>query len=396
MITPVINIHVMIRLRLGVEMRWLVRILLVCSCSSVFLPAQVMDVTTCDILAKPESFDGKIVRVKGTVSAGFDEFVLKDATCNQPINAIWLAYPEGTKGKAGPAAFVQLQLARNNPDASSNANRPILKIEKNKEFKQFDSLLSTSYKSGGMCLGCTRYTVTATLVGRLDGVKETGITRDSAGKFVNVNGFGNLNLYRARLVLQTVMDVSPKEIDYSKVSSVTKDDSARETASGDPVAAAHQAAKAFGPDSQAGKEVERAAAAFGKEGEDNGVEVGFGNPNELPKNDGLKGNKDSPDGVLFNCTFDMDRLKGDALARAIAHVGTHIADLRDPQPSLAYDLEYRAWQTTVLGAVAFQQKTLTAPGGYLLWNSGWSASQRNKLMDDGITSFLTDWAALKK
>jgi hypothetical protein len=273
-----------------------------------------MDVTTCDILAKPESFDGKIVRVKGTVSAGFDEFVLKDATCNQPINAIWLAYPEGTKGKAGPAAFVQLQLARNSPAATSNANRSPIKIDKNKEFKQFDSLLSTPYKSGGMCLGCTRYTVTATLVGRLDSVKEAGITRDSAGKFVNVNGFGNLNLYRARLVLQTVTDVSSKEIDYSKVSSVTKNDSVRESASGDPVAAAHQAAKAFGPDSQAGKEVERAAAAFGKEGEDNGVEVGFGNPNELPKNDGLKGDKDSPDGVLFNCTFDMDRLKGDALA----------------------------------------------------------------------------------
>jgi len=377
-------------------MKWLIPILFFCSCNSVFLPAQVADVTTCDILANPQSFDGKIVRVKGTVSAGFDEFVLKDAACNQPINAIWLAYPEGTKGKAGPAAFVQLQLARNNPAATSNANRSPVKIDKNKEFKQFDSLLSTPYKSGGMCLGCTRYTVTATLVGRLDGVKEAGVTRDSAGKFVNANGFGNLNLYRARLVLQAVADVSPKEIDYSRASSATKDDSARESAGGDPVAAAHQAARAFGADSKAGKELERAAAAFGKEGEDNGVEVGFGTPNEVPKNDGSKGDKDSPDGVLFNCSFDMDRLKGDALARAIAHVGTHIADLRDSQPSPVYDLEYRAWQTTVLGAVAFQQKTLTAPGGYLLWNSGWTAAERNKLMDEGITTFLTDWNVLKK
>lgn len=380
-------------------MKWLIPVLLLCCSSSVFLPAQIVDVTTCEILANPSSFDGKTVRVKGTVSAGFDEFVLKDAACNQPLNAIWLAYPEGTKGKAGPAAFVQLQLGRNNPAAGTTANRSPVKIDKNKEFKQFDSLLSTPYKSGGMCLGCTRYTVTATLVGRLDGVKEAGVARDSAGKFVNANGFGNLNLYRARLVLQTIADVSPNEIDYSRVSSATKDDSPRESGGGDPVAATPQAARAFGADSQAGKEVERAAAAYGKQGEDNGVEVGFGIPNEVPKNDGGKGDKDSPDGILLNCTFDMDKLKGDALARAIAHVGTHIADLRDSGTSAAttgYDLEYRAWQTTVLGAVAFQQKTLTAPGGYLLWNSAWPTGERNKLADEAITSFLSDWAVLKK
>jgi hypothetical protein len=143
--------------------------------------------------------------------------------------------------------------------------------------------------------------------------------------------------------------------------------------------------------------VERAAAAYGKQGEDNGVDVGFGTPNEVPKSDGPKGDKDSPDGLLLNCTFDMDRLKGEALGRAIAHVGTHIADIRDQASSTAaYDLEYGAWWTTVLGAIAYQQKTLTAPGGYLLWNSAWPAADRNKMVDDGITSMLRDWVGLKK
>jgi hypothetical protein len=205
------------------------------------LAAQVGDVSICEILANPQSFDGKIVRVKGTVTAGFDEFALRDAGCNRVINAIWLAYPEGTKGKAGPAAFVQLQLGRNNKAVAPSPSRSPVKLDKNKEFKQFDSLLSTPYKAGGMCLGCVRYTVTATLVGRIDGVKEAGVVRDNSGKFVSANGYGNLNLYRARLVLQTVSDVSAHEIDYSKVSSITKDDSARESAGGDPVAAAHQA-----------------------------------------------------------------------------------------------------------------------------------------------------------
>ncbi len=380
--------------------QFLLLILFFCPAVSAPLCAQVVDATACDILANPQSFDGKIVRVKGTISSGFEEFVLRDPSCDQSINAIWLAYPDGTKGKAGPAAFLQLQLAKNNPATASIPSRPVVKLDKNKDFKQFDSLLSTPYKAGGMCLGCTRYTVTATLVGRLDGVKDAGIARDGSGKVVSANGFGNLNLYRARLVLQSIGDVSSHEIDYSRVSAATKDDSPHDSGGGDPVAAAHQAARAFGPDTPAGKDVERAAAAYGKEGEDNGVQVGFGTPNEVPKNDSPKSDNNSPDGLVLNCTFDMDRLKGDALARAIEHVGTHLADLRGPSPGgpavTAYDLEYRAWQTTVLGAVASQQKTLTAPGGYLLWNSGWPAAERSKMVDEGITGLLKDWEALKK
>jgi hypothetical protein len=168
----------------------------------------------------------------------------------------------------------------------------------------------------------------------------------------------------------------------------------------DPVAAVHQAARAFGPDSQAGKDVERAAAAYGKEGEDNRVHVGFGIPNEVPRNDGPKSDNNSPDGPVFNCTFDMEQLKGAPLARAVAHVGTHLADIRSSNanaPTLTgHDVEYRAWRTTVLGAVAFQQKTLAAPGGYLLWNSAWPGADRNKMVDEGITSLLRDGEGLKK
>ena len=40
-------------------------------------------------------------------------------------------------------------------------------------------------------------TVTASLVGRLDGVKDAGVVRDSTGKFVGANGYGNLNLFNS-------------------------------------------------------------------------------------------------------------------------------------------------------------------------------------------------------
>ena len=91
----------------------------------------------CDILANPQSFDGKIVRVKGTVIAGFEEFAIKGSGCNQTVNAIWLAYPESTKGKAGPVAFLRLQLGKNNPASVTNVRRSPITLDKNKDFEEF-------------------------------------------------------------------------------------------------------------------------------------------------------------------------------------------------------------------------------------------------------------------
>jgi hypothetical protein len=373
-------------------------LLLLCPAFSPGLSAQVVDASVCDILNNPESFDGKTVRVKGEVIAGFEEFVIKGADCNSPVDAIWLSYPSGTKAKAGPAATLQFQVSKNNSSEVSRSNPAGVKLEKNKDFKEFDSLLSTPAKMSAMCLGCIRYTVTATLVGHLDGAKDAGVVRDAAGKFIGVHGFGNLNGYRARLVLQSVSEVASQEIDYAKLAASTKGDSQNEGPGGDPIAAAHQVARAFGSGPFA-EQLEKAAAAYGKEGEHNGVEVGFGVSDEVPKNGEGKGDKDSPDGLLFNATFDMDRLKGNALTRAISHIGTHIADTRSGSSSGAginqYELERRAWQTTVLSALGSQQKTLTLPGGYLVWNSAWATADRGKMVGDAVSDFLGHWACLK-
>ena len=361
---------------------------------SLGLHAQAVDTTVCDILKNPKSFDGKMVRVKATVAAGFDQFVVKGPGCGHYINAIWLSYPEGSKGKAGPVALVQMQPAHNFTGTVQAPARTPVTLDTSKDFKQFDSLLATPHKGAAMCLGCARYEVTATLVGRLDGVEDAGLSRDAAGKIVGIAGFGNLNLYKARLVLQSVSDVTPQEVDFSKTDPITKSDNPPETPdqnSLDAVAAAHKGATAF-PGTPQGADLERAAAAYGKPGEHNGVIIGFGAANEASAKDEAQGAKDSPDGVLYNCTFNMSRLPGDALTRAIVHMGAHITDLRNPPADLAgaglADLEIHAWVDTILSAVAVSQKTLTAPGGYLLWNLAWPVADRTKLLNDTMEMFI--------
>jgi hypothetical protein len=345
--------------------------------------AQIVDTTVCDILAEPQSFDGKIVRIKGIAIAGFEEFAIKGTGCSQAVGAIWLAYPEGTRGKAGPAATLGLQFGKNHPAVVSNVSRTPVAIDKNKEFKEFDKLLSTQAKSDGLCLGCVKFTVAATFVGRLDGTKDSGLIRDKSGKVIGLSGFGNLNRYKARLVLQSVADLSPQEIDYAKGSVAASPNSVPGNVS-------------FIPNSPAADQVKRAAAAFGAQGEDNGVGVGFGVANEILKQETTKSNSNSPDGLLFNVTFDGERLKGPAMEVAMSHMGTHIADIRSTASEVAnlplYGLEFRAWQTAAVSALADKLKTLMLPGDYLIYSQSWPNADLGKNVNSGISSFLANWA----
>ena len=302
-------------------MKRLLSIALFCT-FAISVHAQAVDATVCDILEKPQSFNGKIVRIKGTVSSGFDEFVIKAEDCKHHIDSIWLSYPEGTKAKSGPAALLQLQPARNFTEPLHRLIARPVTLDKSKDFKQFDSMLATAYKGGGVCLGCTKYEVSATLTGRLD-FAAPALQRDASGKIIAISGFGNLNAWPTRLVLQSVSDIALHEIDYSKITAITKSE-ANIDAAGDPKAAVHGFAKVFGAGNALGDQVEHAAAAFGKEGEDNGVNVGFSGMNEASPRSEQKGDHASPDGVLYNCTFDSSKLKGNAMAFATCTRGrTH-------------------------------------------------------------------------
>jgi hypothetical protein len=351
--------------------------------AALSLHAQAVDATVCDILKDPQGFNGKIVKIKGTVKAGLDEFVVVDTNCGLPVNAIWLSYPEGTNAKSGPLAMVELQPAKNFAGTVEEVQRTPVKLEWNKDFKQFDQLLATPVKSSAMCLGCMRYEVAATLTGRIDGTKAE-IKRDASGKIVGISGFGNMNAYNARLVLGTVADVVPHEIDYSKA-----------PANNGNLTQIPEEFTGLQPKDQ----LHRAHESFGKEGDKNGVVVGAVK-NEAGRKSGAKSDDKSPDGVICNAEFNQDRLKGDDLSRATAHLGEHIADLRNPEAGMAqmsvYQLEYRAWVTTAVAAIGNAQKSLTLPGGYLLWSSSWPQADGVANLESTVSSYLQFEAGLQK
>jgi hypothetical protein len=363
--------------------------------------AQAVDTDVCAIVKNPASFDGKIVRIKGIATAGYDQFIIKDASvCGFPVDGIWLEYPAGTKGKAGAVALVTVQPARNYAGPYKAPTRTPVVLDKSKDFKQFDSLLSTPRKGMGMCLGCVKSTVSATFVGRLDAVASPVLKRDKDGKITDFGGFGNMNAYPARLVLQSVSDITPKDVDFSKQDDALK---GQKPGFGGPppgsgmfdAAAAAQKMAAGMVGVPAGDTVQKDVAVFGKSGEHNGVVIGYGPTNELPKEEVAA--KDAPDGVQYNLTMNLDRLQDNtAQILTIIHAGHHISDLKTPAPggeaAPLFVGEYNAWTMTVLGAVMSGQKTLGLPGGTLVWNGDWPQGERNDNLDKGLRDFLANSA----
>jgi hypothetical protein len=95
-----------------------------------------------------------------------------------------------------------------------------LHLLKDGKLSQFRKYTEATYKSTekSICMGCYKYEVQATLIGRLDLAKtpppgsqkdQLGFFRDQSGKVVGVAGFGHpAPVYRYRLVIQAVSQVA--------------------------------------------------------------------------------------------------------------------------------------------------------------------------------------------
>jgi hypothetical protein len=363
--------------------------------------AQAVQTTVCAILKDPASFNGKTVTVQGTAEAGFDTFLLKDADCGLPVNALWLDYPPGSRAKAGPLALLELEPAHNFAGTYTAATRTPVTLTKDKEFKQFDSMLAQVHaKDPGLCLGCTRYAVTATVTGRLDGVADATLKRDPSGKVTGLGGFGNMNAYPARLVIASVSGVQGKEVDYSKADAEVKGDPIQYpnmVDTNNPLGAAQKFASLMTPDAGA-KALQKDVEEYGRKGEDNGAMIGFGADNEAT--DPAQGSKDSPDGVIYDCIFNnLEHQLVGIQVLSLYHMGQHINDLRaatQDEVATLYTLENNAWVITVAGAARIGDRFLTLPGGELFLTPSWPPSDREEKMEDALTDFLSKGMGLQK
>jgi hypothetical protein len=364
--------------------------------SACGLHAQVTDTTVCDVLKSPQSFDNKIVRIKGTVVAGFDQFVIRDENCAQDVNGIWLAYPQGTKGKAGPMAMLELKPAKNFAGtAAAPAARAAVVLDKSKDFKDFDSKLAEVHSKGtGLCMGCAQNTVMATVVGRLDGVASATLKRDGTGKVTSLGGFGNANSYPARLVIQSVSDVAVKPVDFAKIDAITladdKGGQQGQPASTDPLAAAQKFATAMNGKPM-GDQFAKAVGVYPMpKAPSNGVDLGYGTINEAATD--APSTQDSPDGLEYHVTFNKDKIKPEAMEFALLHMGQHIADIRTPikgnegaPPRLS---ESNAWVVSSEAAIWSGQKYVILPGAYMMWNTKWPQPEQVQNMQDALKEFL--------
>jgi hypothetical protein len=81
------------------------------------------------------------------------------------------------------------------------------------------------------------------------------------------------------------------------------------------------------------------------------------------------------------------------ISKAIVHMGEHIADLRNPTKESAqfgpFELEFQAWEMSTLSAIATGQKTLTMPGGYIVWSTAWTATERDNMINEALMKYLT-------
>lgn len=143
--------------------------------------------SVCEVTINPASFDGKIVSLRATVVSGFEVFAIRAPEGDR--GRVWLDYSEG-----GPVASTSLAVRRSSRD-------PVI-LFKDSNFKRFQLLLKAEMyprTRESMCMGCNRYEVSATMVGRID----------YAGQQA---GYGHMNGYRVQFELVSVSDVTAEDL----------------------------------------------------------------------------------------------------------------------------------------------------------------------------------------
>ena len=154
---------------------------------------QPVSTTICDVMHRPSAFAGHIVKLRATVETGMEASVLIDAN-NSSCKSPWLDW-----------APIKGEPSRSEEYDTQQRRFPVFLVE-DENLKHFEGALNAVvYPRENHVMfvdgGPKRYTVTATMTGRVD----------YAGKGL---GFGHLNGWEVRFVLSSVEDVAMVERTY--------------------------------------------------------------------------------------------------------------------------------------------------------------------------------------
>ena len=171
-------------------------------------------VSVCEITAKPWKYNNKMLRIRGSVRINFEYSTLEDQDCS---DGIWLVLGDGT-GLPGPAMTVGEHDVRTLNSPRKPARIPI-HLKRDANYNVLARYLQLDAK-GAACVDhtslselpdCRRYRITATFVGRIDGISRPPKSGKGAR---SPQGFGQMGLFRAQLVVESVSEVSAEEIKH--------------------------------------------------------------------------------------------------------------------------------------------------------------------------------------
>jgi len=175
---------------------------------------KLIETTVCKILDDPSRYNNNLAKVRGYVEISSEYSVLLDEHCSD--HGIWFALGDRS-GPPGLVAMVKGQGTPGGKDSKGRAIAPIsVQLIRDSHFQELEHYLELSAK-GKSCAedppppsppNCTVYRVTATFIGRIDGVsKSIHAAHSKRSSSIEGKGFGHMGMYDAELVVQSVEEV---------------------------------------------------------------------------------------------------------------------------------------------------------------------------------------------
>lgn len=167
-------------------------------------PIDVPDVSYCNLAKSPKPYDGKIIRVRGTLSVNFEDFSLFDASCKSD-QGIWLAFGGDVPGVVASTVNDTERTAGKDLTVEGKA----YSIQKDESFRRLYALITTKRDNKPV------YSVTATLTGAFF----AGEPHQGSDGVTRYLGYGHLGCCSLFVITQVsdVASIPPADLNLSGV-----------------------------------------------------------------------------------------------------------------------------------------------------------------------------------